>query len=42
MVLSDSAFGLLAGVLSCFSFGSFGVPVKDPKVMAAKVTDTSC
>mmetsp|Transcript_13181 Transcript_13181/g.37128 ORF Transcript_13181/g.37128 Transcript_13181/m.37128 type:complete len:378 (-) Transcript_13181:359-1492(-) len=36
-MLSDAAFGAAAGLASCLSFGSFAVPIKNPKVMAAKV-----
>mmetsp|Transcript_27542 Transcript_27542/g.65250 ORF Transcript_27542/g.65250 Transcript_27542/m.65250 type:complete len:359 (+) Transcript_27542:82-1158(+) len=37
MIFSENLLGVAAGLASCVSFGSFGVPIKDPKVIAAKV-----
>lgn len=34
---SEATLGALAGLASCLCFGSFGVPIKNPKVIAAKV-----
>mmetsp|Transcript_37726 Transcript_37726/g.96529 ORF Transcript_37726/g.96529 Transcript_37726/m.96529 type:complete len:338 (-) Transcript_37726:361-1374(-) len=34
---SEVTLGALAGLASCLCFGSFGVPIKNPQVIAAKV-----